>query len=121
MKARASPRFWSKRTTWSTPCARATAEVASLLPSSTTSHFDLVEAGYLPRQGRKRDRQGRRLVEAGDLDDELSEKLRRTAAASSGSTATSARKAIAARSAAPRCARRSPVLTTKATLRNGRG
>ena len=38
MNAHASPRFVRTRTTWSTPCARATATVPSVDPSSTTSH-----------------------------------------------------------------------------------
>jgi hypothetical protein len=37
-KARARPRLVGSRSTWSTPAARATADVSSVEPSSTTSH-----------------------------------------------------------------------------------
>ena len=60
-----------RRTTWSTPCSRATSIVRSVEPSSMTSHSTVVEALDLAREIAQRDGEGLLLVQAGDLDDQL--------------------------------------------------
>jgi hypothetical protein len=70
-KPEARPLLFVSRTTWSTPCSRATSIVRSVEPSSMISHSTAVEALDLAREVAQRDGEGVLLVQARDLDDQL--------------------------------------------------
>ena len=67
----ARPLLLVRRTTCSTPCARATSTVLSVEPSSITSHSTASKPANAPREVGKRRGQRLLLVQAGDLDDEF--------------------------------------------------
>ena len=70
-KPAARPLLLVRRTMCSTPCSRATSTVRSVEPSSTTSSSTASKPSICAREVGDRRRQGRLLVEAGDLDDQL--------------------------------------------------
>ena len=77
--AAARPLLLVRRTTWSTPCARATSIVAVGRPVVDDQPLDGVEPGDLAGQVAERHRELRFLVETGNLDDELHAVRRRSA------------------------------------------